>query len=653
MDATKDAVLGWVNAYFPRNPAPSFESLNDGHHFYRILASAASYCFAEDANSVSMTDNRILKKTNLGILVRDMSNFGSKFLKATDNFDLSTSNSISVDRIAKGEDTEGLIELAEYVVTMAALSGNSSIIEKLRSLSKERQTVLNGILKRIMTLHGFKKATPPATATAAAAATVTANQSSAPNSGGHVGSSSTSVKASDDIRSNDDPSVLRSELTVLRNELRDVTASLNTAEGKCIVAEQQLEQLQARYRILLEQSESRAPTSKERELQQALTSVTKKEEQINQLNGMLMDSEAKNKELKASRKEAEDELAKIKAALEAEKKKAIDLLREKSDAVCQLEVSNDRLNIANKKKEELERELTKKEADYEALRRQASSANGGLNGSLNGRNSFVASEFGTEADAVIAELRSQLNAKEQELSMMKGLADRGAGGGNDDDGTSDNLSNTSMTRAPGTNVGDRDSSPMTARNNTSTIDAEELADLKRQLKEAQSVIEKLEEQAANYKIEVHQLKFQQAADEAASKGSEELQEQIARLKADNERLKESDAQNARMHAELQTRLDNGRKAMQAEQAVVTSVVFHCGQRNLALQQRGLLGGAAVPHVFKNEGFSSLFWQDNKNTEDEMAVASGGAESFMSKARLTDLWNGVRSGGAALQPGKRR
>eukprot|EP00658_Telonema_sp_P-2_P075438 TRINITY_DN64992_c0_g1_i1.p1 TRINITY_DN64992_c0_g1~~TRINITY_DN64992_c0_g1_i1.p1 ORF type:complete len:166 (+),score=50.84 TRINITY_DN64992_c0_g1_i1:139-636(+) len=69
----------------------------------------------------------------------------------------------------------------------------------------------------------------------------------------------------------DDSVKLHAEIGVLKNDVRDKAGALQLSESKLEMAESQLGELQARYRALLEETQSRGPSMRERELHQAVS----------------------------------------------------------------------------------------------------------------------------------------------------------------------------------------------------------------------------------------------------------------------------------------------------------------------------------------------------------------------------------------------
>eukprot|EP00658_Telonema_sp_P-2_P039376 TRINITY_DN28176_c0_g1_i1.p1 TRINITY_DN28176_c0_g1~~TRINITY_DN28176_c0_g1_i1.p1 ORF type:complete len:249 (-),score=92.19 TRINITY_DN28176_c0_g1_i1:108-854(-) len=139
------------------------------------------------------------------------------------------------------------------------------------------------------------------------------------------------------------------------------------------------------------------------------------------------------------------------------------------------------------------------------------------------------------------------------------------------------------------------------------------------------LLEDQKEQAATIEMKIQLAKETAAASAAGGSAEEweELKAEMERFRNESERAKRhlaaaqeeiettkseqlASGESRQQLEEYRRKMDEGTKAMRAEQAVVTSVVFQVGHRNLALQQRNLLGGTAVPHILKDEAYTTVF-----------------------------------------------
>eukprot|EP00758_Cryptobia_borreli_P004286 Tbor_TRINITY_DN4286_c0_g1::TRINITY_DN4286_c0_g1_i1::g.23931::m.23931 len=587
-------LLEWVNIYLEEAeiaPAPSFSSLSEITHLYNVLYIAAPNSFNEkDSLNIDAQENWVLKKSNLETLLRAMNEFATVFLSDVDSFDMF--KVIDATVIAKQQDDGKQLEiLCEYVVTLAILSNNSAILSRLRHMAKDRQQQLSASTKRVMHLHSLRKAT--SLVAGSIQRSLSPNVSPTSSTVGGQRPIDEDIKAFDVIRNNEDPAKLRSEIGILRNELRDKNSALHLAGSKLEMAEGQLEQLQRRYRTLLEQSESKGPSIRERELH---TTISQRDEKIAQLNGFLDDLQRKNRTLTEEKEEMDDFILDLNKKLEDTKVALRIKKEEEMDALTKLSIAEDRAEVNIKRREELEAKLVKLEdaaVNNNSFRRSYRE---------DGDEESMESEEIQRLTMELEELDAKLKRSENEISMMKAMG-------------------------------------MTAlANDQEKIDhimhsEEQIKSLRKQLEESDSKMKHLEAQLAetrenhSHEVENYERKIELArrntAEAAKGVEAEETEKVKNALLAENEKLKRhlavanekieemernllSSGETKAQLQSLRQTLEAGRQAMRKEQSVVTSLVFQYGQRNLALQQRNLLGGTSVPNLLKHEPSMTVF-----------------------------------------------
>ena len=581
MNAKEATFVSWVGLYAPGVTIKSFADLADANILIRPLQAAAKICFAGVPLEQEAAGNWILMKTNLVSLMNAMSQFATNYLNAQSDLDLA--KQINATLIAKKEGADDLLVLCEHVAALTILANNIDVIAALKTLPKEQQTTLSTSVKRIISLYNLRKATN--------LPTTTAHVEIAQAARAHAAPSSPSTPAEYLPSDREDSAKLHAEIGVLRNDLRDKSSALHLSESRLEMAESQLQELQLLYRTLLDETQSKGPSMRERELHQA---VSNKEHTIQSLNLEVAEMRAKAQRSKVSQEELSDEVDTLKKALEESRSALKTRTEEKQDAMTKLVLAKDQLQVGNRRRDEVEGELIKLR---EQLAQQMASPKRGER-SVNIDNSFggEGESASMALQAEVEELRRLVAIKDAEMAMVKKMRGTTA----DPDMDPEALTPEELMRE----LNDK----LETAQRTIKAQEERIQDLLENQKEQMSTFE--------MKLQMAQETAQASAAGGTSEEWEQLKSEKDKFALESERAKrhlaaaqeEIDTLKSEQlkSEEFRHNVEEARKARAAEQAAISSVVFQVGLRNLALQQRNLLGGTAVPHLLKDEAYTSVF-----------------------------------------------
>jgi len=143
---------------FRSSPAPEADDLSDGESLFAALAFAFPEAEAERANLQSGTNNFVMKRANINLLLEVAGRYAVENLGLEDASKFT--DAVDVNAVAKDRDPEATLVLAEIVCAVAILTGNGAVINEVRKLPRPDQEVLQRSTKKVMSALQIRRNAP-------------------------------------------------------------------------------------------------------------------------------------------------------------------------------------------------------------------------------------------------------------------------------------------------------------------------------------------------------------------------------------------------------------------------------------------------------------------------------------------------------------
>ncbi|ORC90938.1 uncharacterized protein TM35_000073620 [Trypanosoma theileri] len=413
-----------------------YEDLRDGALLYRILSHIAPQSFP-DANEMAEQSpasrmNKVVRKENLLSLVKHMNDYAHQALGAPDTLNLiqllnaeDIANSPALNRDETNTESEKkkeeeeeeedkgflcLMELTDIFIVMVVLSGDSTIMQAVKSLPHAHQVILSNTAKMCITKHALRPRRRAETTTSA-----DSHHSSVVGSS-HGGPSSRSTQQQ--------PSSLMEEssqsafVQQLRRELDDSNAKVMELESTLQLTLKEKQEWESKYKkMMAETEELRVAFAGEEHLRQLLA---KKDETVKTLTATAEEYSKKISAFKEATALQETALSAMKRKLKQTEEELIKKNSERREALEKLSLAEERLTAQVNARTDLEKQLEDLRAELALVKVQNHHTNDDgesrLNrsfGSVNSIDRVVMLE--NELD----EARSQKDAAERLLHVLQ------------------------------------------------------------------------------------------------------------------------------------------------------------------------------------------------------------------------------------------
>lgn len=334
-------------------PVPaSLADLSSGTALANFLHVALPHVF--DADIASRTsDNWIVHRTTLNEILDKLQSYSKDVLSAKVE---SVIDGVDTAAIAREKSIDQIVRLVELAVTVSVFSGSQDVLSKVRQLEKADNDALGRHVKTIATRFGLSKAKKPAEGASSSTNLIVASGSGSTSPAPAGVATSGALREFDAAFSPDAFRQLQQSLDRCRAEAQQSAQALQLLNAKHELLSCQHEELEGKYKKVVDQEVARGTSQKERDLQVALS---KRDEMVielqRQVSGLTSDV---HREREKSRKLDEDHIK-----LVAEHDAQSDTLRQvraalkERDAECSL--ASDKLAALMANRQRMDDEISR------------------------------------------------------------------------------------------------------------------------------------------------------------------------------------------------------------------------------------------------------------------------------------------------------
>jgi predicted nucleic acid-binding Zn-ribbon protein len=609
-----------------KDPCPATADLRSGIALSELLFIAVPNFPPFDVDGLNRSkDNWVLWRSNIEELIDKINSYAASALSAT----AAILTGLDVVAIARDANTEMIQKITEAAVVVAILSGSPDVISKIKTLEKTDSEVLQRTVKAHIAIHGLTKpkrapdgsalpvtvVQPGKSGSAASSASSTAPAAATGASGGvSTPSSSGALKEFNAQYSDEAVRRLTSERNEAQTALRQAEESLKVLNGRLSLLEQEREDLERKYKKLLEQESTKGSSTKERELQQA---VAKRDETIAELRTKVMKAENERELSDSKCQEMCSEVSKLNEQLQRNTEQHTQLKEKLKNALGEMSIANDKAEANVMQRQKLETEVQALDAEKTAIAAKLITAKDAL----------------TSSKSEVAHLQKELAQCRDKISHLESdLVSRAVtveGASDDSAGVEAIISSLREEIAAAREENER------LRN--SSASSKELEDAKQENVLAQRRIDQLQG-------EVQAL---MAARDAAKK------EAAAAVETAKASLQTS-SDDAEQVAKQKEQLATAKKAMISERFVLVSSVYELAVANV---QQSLIAAAAssTPSSFGPSASDFLLQAKSyhpHSSRSEAAVPGAAEMTFLERQRKTFQFGIIRqlaNGAAGMRP----